>query len=80
MQQEHFNNRNPLNVITELCINNVLDGLKRTAAGLDNIPAWFLKIGARFFAFPIAIVFQAIDVSRLSYASPAWWGFASVSD
>ena len=25
-------------------------------------------------------VFQAIVVSRLSYASQAWWGFASVTD
>jgi len=41
----------------------ILDGLKNTAAGLDNIPAWFLKIGAPFFAAPIA------NVTNLSLAS-----------
>jgi len=25
-------------------------------------------------------VFQAIAINRLSYASPAWWGFASADD
>ena len=50
------NNRSALNAITEWRIFKVLDGLKCTAAGLDNIPAWFLKIGAPFFATPIANV------------------------
>jgi hypothetical protein len=47
MHQEHHQQsqyHSALNTITERRIFKVLDGLKRTAAGLDNIPAWFLKI------------------------------------
>jgi len=31
-------------------------------------------------ASAILTVFQAIIVAKLSYASPAWWGFASMAD
>ena len=31
-----------------------LDTLRPTVMGLDNIPAWYLKIGAPFFADPLA--------------------------
>jgi hypothetical protein len=123
----------------------MLEALRPTATGLDDLPAWFLKVGAPFFAAPIAdmfnlslstsvvhnqwkaasispvpkipkpltpadyrtsllvacvqslfalrtlrhhglptdalhTIFQATVVSKLSYASPAWWGFASATD
>jgi len=28
----------------------------------------------------LQVVFQAIVLKKLSYASPAWWGFASTDD
>jgi len=28
----------------------------------------------------LQVVFQAIVINKLSYASPAWWGFASTED
>ena len=31
-------------------------------------------------ASEIQTVFQAIVVAKLSYASPAWWGFTSMAD
>jgi len=40
--------------ISELEVFRMLDGLKATAAGLDDIPAWFLRLGAPVFAAPIA--------------------------
>ena len=40
--------------ITEWEVFNLLDCLQPTATGLDNIPAWFLRITAPVFAGPIA--------------------------
>ena len=42
--------------VSEWQIFQALDGLKPTATGLDNLPVWFLKIGALLFAAPIADV------------------------
>ena len=65
------NNRNASNAITEWRVFQVLGGLKRTAAGLDNIPAWFLKIGAPFFAALIANVMNISLASSRPAKSPA---------
>jgi hypothetical protein len=48
--------------ITEWEVFNLLDRLKPTATGLDNIPAWFLRITAPVFAGPITELYkQSID-------------------
>jgi hypothetical protein len=38
---------------TEWEVFSMLDSLKVTATGLDNLPAWFLRLGAPFFTKPI---------------------------
>jgi hypothetical protein len=69
------NNRSALNAITEWRIFKVLDGSKRTAAGLNNIPAWFLKIGAPFFAARIANV---MNLSLATSTVPMQWKVGSI--
>jgi len=61
--------------ITEWQVFKTLDGLKLTATGLDNIPAWFSKIGAPFFAAPIADV---INLSLSTYAVLKQWKTAYI--
>ena len=54
---------------------DILDHLHDTAEGLDGIPAWFLRVGAPFFAAPIA------DIMNLSLATsvvPVQWKKASI--
>jgi hypothetical protein len=69
------NNRSALNAITKWHIFKVLDGLKCTAAGLDDIPACFLKIGAPFFATPIANV---MNFSLATSTVPMQWRVGSI--
>ena len=40
--------------VTESRMFGILDKLRLTTTGLDGIQAWFLKVGAPFFAMPIA--------------------------
>jgi hypothetical protein len=61
--------------VTEWQIFRILDGLKPTATGLDNIPAWFLKIGAPFFAAPLA---EVINLSLSMYVVPKQWKAAYI--
>src|SRR6266536_1278941 len=45
-------------VITEEEIFHMLDRLKCTSMGLDNLPAWFLRVSAPYIALPIAYLFS----------------------
>ena len=54
--------------ITEWRIFRILDGLQKTATGLDGIPAWFLEIGAPFFSAAIA---DAVNLSLATGAVPS---------
>ena len=40
----------------------ILDTLRRTVVGLDGIPAWFLRVGAPFFAAPLAALMNLVIV------------------
>ena len=53
-----INERRSSQLITPLCRLCMLDTLKPTAAGLDAIPAWFLRVGAPVFAAPLAELFN----------------------
>jgi hypothetical protein len=54
---------------------HALDHLRATATGLDNLPAWFLRLGAPFFAEPLTILFnQSIKCSIV----PTQWKRASI--
>ena len=61
---------------TECGVFNMLETLRPTATGLDNLPAWFLKVGAPFFASPIADMFS---LSLSSVFIPQQWKTASIS-
>ena len=54
---------------------NILDTLRHTASGLDSIPAWFLRIGAPFFAAPIA---SMMNLPLSSSVVPGQWKSASI--
>ena len=43
-----FKNRH-MDVVTEWEVFNILDTLPKTSTGLDNLPAWFLRLGAPAF-------------------------------
>jgi len=40
--------------VSEWQLFNILDNLPSTATGMDNLPAWFLRVGAPFFYKPLA--------------------------
>ena len=69
------NSRSAENHITEWRIFKLLDTLPLTATGLDNIPAWFLRIGAPFFAGPIC---NMMNLSLSSSIVPRQWKSASI--
>jgi len=52
-----FKNRH-MDVVTEWEVFNILDTLPKTSTGLDNLPAWFLRLGAPAFCKPIARLFN----------------------
>ena len=54
---------------------DILDTLSPTATGLDGIPAWFLRIGAPFFAAPVAAL---MNLSLSSSIVPTQWKSASI--
>jgi len=45
--------------LTEIEVFKQLDKLHHTATGLDQVPAWFLRLGAAVFAKPIAKLYNA---------------------
>jgi Reverse transcriptase (RNA-dependent DNA polymerase) len=61
--------------ITKLRLFKVLDMLQPTATGLDNIPAWFLRIGALFFTAPLA---DLMNLSLSLSVVPQQWKLASI--
>ena len=69
------NNSSAATHITNLRLFKVLDSLRPTATGLDNIPAWFLRIGAPFFTAPLA---DLMNLSLSSSVVPQQWKLASI--
>ena len=47
-----------MEVVTEWEVFNILGTLPKTSTGLDNLPAWFLRLGAPAFCKPIARLFN----------------------
>ena len=54
----------------EQTIFHILDHLKHTATGIDDLPAWFLRLGAPIFAKPLAVLFNQ---SLASSTVPVQW-------
>ena len=55
---KHTVNSNREQQITEQEVFRILDTLKKTATGLDKLPAWFLRLGAPVFAKRVASLFN----------------------
>jgi len=69
------NNCDASSHVSEWQIFNILDTLRPTSTGLDNIPAWFLRTGSPIFAAPLA------DIMNLSLSTstvPKQWKSASI--
>jgi len=45
-------------LVTEMDVFQMLDTLHPTVTGLDQLPAWFLRLGAPIFAAPLARLFH----------------------
>ena len=63
-------------LITEMTVFRMLDTLRTIATGLDQIPAWFLRLGAPIFAAPLARLF---DQSLATGVVPRQWKTAIIS-
>ena len=61
--------------ISEFKIFTLLDTLKPTATGPDEIPAWFLKLSAPFFCKPLT---QLINLSLSKSFVPIQWKTSSI--
>jgi len=64
----------PISFIMDMEIFQILDTLQPTAAGLDGILAWFLRIGAPVFAVPLAF-----KQSMVEGAVPSQWRTAVIT-
>ncbi|MDW3615097.1 MAG: reverse transcriptase family protein, partial [Nitrososphaeraceae archaeon] len=65
----------PADLVTEQQVFHLLDKLKHTASGPDNIPAWFLRLAAPVFAAPLS---HLINISFSSAVVPMQWKSAVV--
>ena len=71
-QTVRITNTSPLNTWQ---VFNTLDKLRPTATGLDKLPAWYLRVGAPFFAEPLTKLFnQALEASFI----PQQWHTACI--
>jgi len=63
-------------LVTEMETFNMLDHLKTSAAGLDAIPAWYLRLGAPAFAAPLTVLLnQSFSVGFV----PKQWKVACIT-
>ena len=64
-----------MDVVTEWQVFNILDKLSSTATGLDQLPAWFLRLGAPVFYKPLTYLFNmSISISTV----PHQWKLAAI--
>ena len=61
--------------ISEWRVFQILDSLHPTATGLDQLPAWFLRLGASLFYKPITRLF---NLSLATSTIPKQWKQASI--
>jgi len=61
--------------ITEYTVFRILDGLRSTATGLDDLPAWYLRLGAAAFCGPVTVLF---NLSLRMSTVPVQWKQACI--
>jgi len=71
---KHTVNELGVEYVSEWSTFNALDTLHATATGLDEIQAWFLRLGAPVFAKPLV---QLLNLSMSTSIVPAQWKQAS---
>jgi len=54
---------NVTEVVSEWRMFNILDNLRATATGLDQLPAWFLRLGAPLFHKSLTYLFN-VSISK----------------
>jgi hypothetical protein len=60
--------QNQTQYISEWTVFQILDKLHPTATGLDNLPAWFLRLGAPLFYKPVTKLFNlSLDTSTVPH-------------
>ena len=64
-----------LHHVTDYEVFRMLDTLRPTATGLDNLPAWFLRLAAPIFCGPVADV---INLSLMTSSVPRQWKRARI--
>lgn len=64
-----------MDVVTEWQVFNILDKLSSTATGLDQLPAWFLRLGAPVFYKPLTYLF---NMSLSTSTVPHQWKLAAI--
>ena len=60
--------------ITEWQVFNILDKLRPTATGIDDLLAWFLRLGALVFCSPLSCLFNlSLSTSRVPHQFKQAW-------
>ena len=62
-------------IISEMSVFKLLDKLKPTSCGGDDLPSWFLRVAAPFFSRPIAHLFT---LSLIDSTVPNQWKLAII--
>jgi len=62
-------------LLTEWRVFNILDTLRPTSTGVDQLPAWFLRLGVPLFTMPVTHLF---NLSLVTSSIPRQWKQASV--
>ena len=66
----------PCSSFTEDTVFHILDHIKPTAAGLDNLPHWFLQLAAPSISLPLSYLF---NLSLGQSAVPKQWKASSIT-
>jgi len=74
-KRKHTVAANDIEIIPEWRVFKILDSLWVTATGLDQLPAWYLRLGASVFCKPLARLF---NLSLSNSIVPQQWKQASI--
>ena len=74
-KRKHTVAANDIEIISEWHVFKILDSLRATATGLDQLPAWYLRLGASVFCKPLARLF---NLSLSNSIVPQQWKQASI--